>query len=356
MSNQSNQPSDEAKKEYGVLVPCSQDDFGQFISGLLGKPQVLEKIFYGNFDVGRNDVLNTFHLVDQRVRQQNQATLVQFSVKIIYDDDSSVLLSSLGEFEHFTEIRPLVSTAVHLSWTYLILFRDKHIPEKQQIDLSIVTKSKGSIVSKSEEGIIVAHRRLKFTNNYISFRVGHTARTWGVDIESLLTGHIKSLLKPENKVKSFVNQKSSLVGLLFGLIFILIILAGTFITANQIVKSHLAILEKVSNLELLSKIDYLLEYSASGIWTRFALAATFFIFFMLIISMFFAAWIADKAEKESPSFLILSRKAADIRDAALRKVNRDWFLFIISIVVSFICGMLSNVAFYYLSRKFFGEG
>ncbi|PCC23560.1 hypothetical protein CIK78_16715 [Halomonas sp. JB37] len=110
---------------YGIMLPCTPEDFGEFVSGLLGKPQTIEKGFSGPFDVSRQDVINTFHLVDQRVRQQNEASLVHFTIRILYEDSSSVLLNGLDEMEHYTEVKPLVSTGVVLSWSYLIKFQNK---------------------------------------------------------------------------------------------------------------------------------------------------------------------------------------------------------------------------------------
>src|SRR5258708_6738933 len=91
---------------YSVVLPCAPEDFTEFVSGLLGKAQTIEKVFAGAFEINADDIVNTFHLVNQRVHQQNEASLVQFTVRIVYDDDSSVLLNSLEDFVHYSEIRP----------------------------------------------------------------------------------------------------------------------------------------------------------------------------------------------------------------------------------------------------------
>src|SRR5712691_8863385 len=122
--------------KFAVMIPCAQEDFAKFISGLLGKRQTLSRLHRAPFDVSRKEIENTYHLVHQRVTQQNEASLVQFTVRIVYDDDSSVLLNSFDDFLHYNEIRPLASIGAHLSWTYLIRFPDRKSPEKQEIEVS----------------------------------------------------------------------------------------------------------------------------------------------------------------------------------------------------------------------------
>jgi hypothetical protein len=81
--------------EYAFILPCKPEDFRDFVGGLLGRPQTITGIFFGPFEVNKSDIENFHHLVVQRVGQQNEGTLVQFTVSIVYDDESSVLLNSL---------------------------------------------------------------------------------------------------------------------------------------------------------------------------------------------------------------------------------------------------------------------
>lgn len=73
-------------QQYGIMLPCSPNDFGKFISSLLGKSQTIEKTIIGSYCIGKDEVISTFQLVNQRIRQQNEAVLTQFTVKIFYDD------------------------------------------------------------------------------------------------------------------------------------------------------------------------------------------------------------------------------------------------------------------------------
>src|SRR5690606_23841551 len=136
--------------------------------------------------ITRQDVINTFHLIDQRIRQQNQATRVRVQFRIGYNDNSLVELNSLEDFEHYTEVRPIVSERVELSLAYLVTFQGKNSPEKQEIDLSFSANPFADITR--EDGIVIRRfRGPAFLGTYL--RIAHTERTWGVDLESLLTGH-----------------------------------------------------------------------------------------------------------------------------------------------------------------------
>src|SRR4051794_32955810 len=89
----------------GILIPFTADKLFDFICGLLAKAQVAEGQIIGNFDLEIADVENFFHLIDQRVQEQNQANLVQFTVKLLFTDGSSVLLPTLQQLQTYSEVR-----------------------------------------------------------------------------------------------------------------------------------------------------------------------------------------------------------------------------------------------------------
>src|SRR5690349_5916699 len=89
---------DEREDKFSVILPCSQDEFGAFVSSLLGKPQTIEKVLEVTFEINRDHIETVFHLVSQRIAQQNTATLIQSSTKIVYEDSSSVVLNSFQDF------------------------------------------------------------------------------------------------------------------------------------------------------------------------------------------------------------------------------------------------------------------
>ncbi len=54
--------------KYGIMLPCAPNDFGRFISSLLGKPQTLEKSIRGVFCIGRDEIVSTFTILMSRAK------------------------------------------------------------------------------------------------------------------------------------------------------------------------------------------------------------------------------------------------------------------------------------------------
>lgn len=157
-----------------VVLPCPPDQFRDFIAGLLGRAQTIESVVDGPFEVDKHSVENLFHLIQQRIGSQNEATLVQFTSRVIYNDNSSVLLNSLESFLTYNEVKPLISVGLHLSWTYLIKFQNKPFPEKQGIVISFDTTGR----SMSFQG--VGALQLVYRDaSPVKLRIEHTDRTWG---------------------------------------------------------------------------------------------------------------------------------------------------------------------------------
>lgn len=332
---------------YSIILPCSQDDFGQFISGLLGKAQTIERYFVGTFEITRNDVDNTFHLIDQRIRQQNEATLVQFTVKLFYDDGSSVLLNSLPDFLSYVEVRPIISTTVHLSWIYLIKFPDKKFPERQQIDLTFAPEPTESKLNMKR--VIVFDP----FDNVIRFRISHTARTWGVDIESLLTGHIESLLKSESKLKRFIYNHSDAIGVSMAALTFLFALFGAYLSMRRFRHTQIGNAQSLisSQSGLNEKIDFLIQSNATGEWQSFGYALLLFLFISAVISVLLGIWVGSTADNKPKSFILISKKAEEAKAIYEQKRKNGWRLFVISIVTSIITKLIANVIFSWLTHS-----
>jgi len=88
-----------------VTLPFDQEQFRDFVISLLGKPQTIEKRIYGRFEVNLQDIQKFHKLINQRLTQQNQALLSQFSVKIYYSDSSSITLNSYEDLVTYNEVR-----------------------------------------------------------------------------------------------------------------------------------------------------------------------------------------------------------------------------------------------------------
>jgi hypothetical protein len=338
---------------YEIILPCEPEDFVDFISGLLGKPQTLERWIEGPFELNRRGVSDAYHLVDQRIHQQNDATLVQFSIRVMYSDNSSVLLNSLADFEVYNEIRPLKSLGAVLSWSYLVKFRNKNVPEKQTIDMTFMTHERSFRVVK---GVVLSHG-FELSSNGISLRIQHTDRTWGVDLESLLTGFAQTLVRQESRLARLIQKRSGEIGLLAGSSLFISAIVGVYRTYSSFATSHSAAIKKLLTStaatadQLARKIDFLLEIVSSGAWPRFSFAAICFVLLLGVLSIVLGTWIASKADQPALSFVLFTKSAEEARDKWLRKRHRDWFLFSLSVVIGILTGVSSNILFAYYFGK-----
>lgn len=343
----------EGSKELGIILPCDTAHFGQFVSGLLGKPQTIEKSLHGVFEINADDVTNTFHLVNQRINQQNEATLIQFTVKVFYDDDSSVLINSLEDFQAYTEVRPLISTGVSLSWSYLVKFKNKDVPERQNIDLSFRSGSNdvgGTII---EDGVIISRGFRRWQHSGVVMRIEHTERTWGIDIESLLTGHVKSLIKSPDSGKSKIYKNSGVIGFITGVLFFIGAIAGSIYTSSKFIESYIEKLKLMTEKEviqsdlLLSKIDFLIEIISTGAWPKFIFAVVAFVILSGIASIFIGIYVSEKANNSPSSFVLLSKSSMENKVKVEKSLTKGWQSFWVSILSSIAAGLISNYIFAY---------
>jgi hypothetical protein len=357
---QNNVP-DAQDNHYAIVLPCAPEDFGAFISGLFGKPQTIERLVPGAFILTKADVSNLYHLVDQRIHQQNEATLVQFTVRIVYNDNSSVLLKSLQDFEVYNEIRPIGSTAAHLSWTYLVQFRNKNIPEKQQIDVSFVGSPIGrniqSPMFKLDAGFM-EHALLTGTYQFVQMflTIQHTERTWGVDLESLLVGAMGQLAVQRKRSAALIHKHSGRLGFAVGAgltsaaVLTVVFRAQAFLDSYLTETKALRDAAKVSQDALIARLDFLIDIVSTGVWPRFVFGAIGFLVIMIALGVTLGIWVADKAEIPPRSFVLFSKAAEDAKREWDQRIRRDWLLFGLSVVVSIATGIFSS----WLFVRFFG--
>ena len=336
-----------SESKFTVALPCDPREFNAFISSLLGKPQTISKAYTGSFEIRHKDIENTFNLISQRMNQQNQAHLIQFTIRMVYDDNSTVLLNNIDDFRTYSEIRPLVVTQAHLSWSYLVKFVDRSHPEKQEIDISFSTdEEEGVAVFDTDDSPIIPFTRF-LRLGHISFRIKHTARTWGADIESLLSGHIKHILLPEDKVRSFIRRHSGKIATFLGFTYFSTSIAACFYSASKAEKVRLSLVEPLlanhNNLDL--KLNTLLDMVASGYWGTFFFSVFIFTIFSLVVAVLLSFWAETSADTHKPSYILLTQKSEQHKKAADAKYRTKFFSFCASIAISIISGIISNIIF-----------
>jgi len=332
---------------FAIALPCSTEDFGKFIGSLLGKPQTISGVERGAFELRREDIINSYHLVVQRVQQQNDAQLIQFTVRLVFDDNSSVLFDSLDDFISYSEVRPVIVTQAHLSWSLIVKFRDRRHPEKQEIDLSFLTAASGAIaLGDSEDATFVPIARF-MSGGHIAFRIRHTARTWGADIESLLTGHAKHLILPQSPIRDFTQKHSGKIAILVSIIFFVGTIAACFVTADSLANEQLKLvadlLQTQNALDL--KLNKLLQIAAEGFWGKYFFSVFVFVIFSFVVSVLLGIWTETSADTKRPSYILLTKKSEQAKIEKDQRYKFRWLSFLGSITSAIATGIFSNILF-----------
>lgn len=336
-----------SNNKFAVALPCSTEDFGKFIESLLGKPQTISGAERGAFELKPDDISNSYHLVDQRVKQQNDAKLIQFTVRLVFDDNSSVLLNSFEDFQAYTEVRPVIVLQAHLSWSFIVQFRDRAHPEKQEIDLSFLTSAPGAIAIGESEGAAFIPIARVLSGGHIVFRIRHTARTWGADMEGLLRGHAKHLILPQPPSREFAQKHSGKIAIIVALSFFICTIAACLITAEQVANVQLDLVSNLLKLPNASdlKLNKLLQLTAEGFWGKYFFSVFIFVIFSFTASIVLGIWTETSADTKRPSYILLTKKSYQTKLEQDKKYKVRWISFIGSVAFTIITGIASNILF-----------
>ena len=329
--------------EFELVIPIDPQTLGGFISDLLRRPQTIKRRFRGSFDIGKQEIVNVFHLVHQRVLQQNRGSLVQFTVTIAYDDGSTVTVNSLDDFQAYAEVRPQVSKSAHLSWTYLLFFQESVLPEKQVIELSIVSSIAEDLSYEFSESF--ADHVLNIRRSGFRLHVQHSLRSWGVDIESLLTGHIQSWTLRDHWLKLFISQHPFATGFASAALLFCFFSFGLYQLSARAESDLLILAQSVSSLSVSEKIDWLAQQTVKRtINSRGSLVAVLTMT-SLCVSGIFGILMVRLADNPQKSFLVLSEATKAYREKELKKQSKGWAYFVASGITATVAGVASRYIF-----------
>jgi hypothetical protein len=337
--------------EYGVLVPCAPDQFADFMSKLLGKPQVAEGRFDGPFDIELRDIENFYYLIEQRVTEQNKGRLIQFTANIYFDDGTSVEVQTLSGLKGYSEVRPLVSTGVLLTWVYLVQFHNSNIPEKQQIEVNINTRE------RRHQQTVVGHQsphvifRDTLPLDTIGYRVSYTARTWGADIENLLKDHITNLLIADPRsIRTFIARWNDYIANFIALSLFAVALrvgvwgAEWFSNKSNTQYTEIGRQQGLSQIDqIMKKLDYMNSIISGTMFVSKMSLVLLYIAGTLILSYIIAFAVSSAAGIPRPAFVRLTRKAEQAKATMLKKYEKNWLVFCGTFALASLTGVVGNI-------------
>lgn len=337
--------------EAGYLrLPFDHEQFRDFIKGLLGKPQSITKSIVGSYEIEVSDIQSLHELLRQRIEQQNAGALASFTARIKYSDNSTVELNSLPEFLSYNEVRPIYSQALHLKWDYLVQFQDKRVPERQSVQVSFIASGEEGFVrfDVDDPVVFLAHHSALGRAGFIGFRIEHTARTWGADLEALLSNYFKSMLQTEHSVPRWIRKRNGPIGLTLGIAFFALIVSGLFVTTRRFAAAQMAIFtDRYDGSQIVTQdaIRVIGEYLASGAWSQYMFAAVGFLVISVFIAIWLGIWATAAADTVAPSFILLNRESHNHRTRVLKRLRRKWVSFAGSVLLSIIIGVVANWIF-----------
>ncbi len=336
----------EPQKGY-ITLPFDNDQFKEFISGLLGKPQSISKQISGTFEIHREDIKNFHDLIDQRISQQNSGKLIQVSSKMLFDDGSAVELGSYAELITYNETKPVVSTAIKLTWTYLIQFADKKVPEKQEINLDIYARR---FSNEYDDGYGEIR---EITSGLFTINIRHTARSFGTDIETLLTNHIRSICLYENPFLRRINKMSGIISAAVAFVVFAILGCGLYFfstkfSANELENVTEFVKKSANNAS--AKIDYLLKYEAIDRNTHFYINCQIFLFISIIIAIASGWLVGTFCEITFDSFLVLTRQSEKRMEYLKKRRKNEVIFFIAAVIGSIVTSVVANYIFAWLQQ------
>ncbi|WP_376898339.1 hypothetical protein, partial [Aeromonas veronii] len=210
---------------------------------------------------------------------------------------------------------------------------------------------KAPIASKSEDPI---RRTISSRNRVgaISYRIDHTERTWGDDIETLIKQELDSILEeePVNSMLSIFFLLLSITFIIGGMIFPDLMnetiqnqqMEVLFENYHNTVELEANTLDKLGeklNL-VLQAVDPNNGINKVGWGYRLTL---------LLFGGAMGVWCIILAEREKPSFVVLTKCAEEKMKAHISKEKRNYLAMLCSFILSVAAGVAGNYVYYIMT-------
>lgn len=317
-----------------LSLPFSDNQFKTFIVGLLGKPQTITRCLFGKFELYLKDFQNFNELLQQRINQQNNARLIQFKSTIYFSDNSSIVLGSYDELTTYNEIRPVTTCAIQLSWVYLIQFKDKEVPEKQEIDIIITTQIYKNATLDQTMDVL----KQPYYNNSITYSISHTARSWGFDIDKLLSDHFETIIFKPTPFISWVRKFDNAIGTIFGLLMATGFLLGMLFSSKNSEKQSLELIKNTYDLN--GKLNHIITEITST--NSSSIKFVIFLLGAMLISMLFTVFVTKLCNIYPNSYIILTRVDQTSLAKNKRKENTYYLKLLGTLIAAISLELVAN--------------
>lgn len=331
--------------ESSVALAVDKKKLGEFISGLLGQPQTLERKFDNSFSADHHWFIHFFSLILQRIQQQNAPEPLAFEATIQYRDKIERKVTTWQAFQHFSETQNIVSIGAKFHLALLIQFPAKQIPERQELIISFDAGHNDRQIFS--ENLVGRESML----GSITVEIRHTERTWADDILRLIETEINAIQVSEVRLKKWLRRFFlPFMSLSFPLMLLASMLYAEWskrapreLAKEKILK--LLINNKPDLQSLHAKVDLLLAEALRGNDSKFVDVQ------ILIYSFVFAAvvfFVGVSLARPNPSFVVLSPAAAKNKVETLERLKRKNLWQLIAMVASIALGVVGNFVYDYI--------
>ncbi|MGB6008407.1 hypothetical protein [Castellaniella sp.] len=322
-----------------INLPVDKIKLGNFISGLLGQPQVLDRRFDTPFSVDHDWLIHLCSMILQRIAQQNSAEPLTFETTIYYRDGLFRKVSGFDAFTHFSETQQVVCVGIKFDISMLISFPGKDNPERQQLEMTLLTNEEEEFT-----GNLLLGERIRAGLFYIDIR--HTERTWADDILNLITKEFQSVQRPEPILKKKLRRLFlPFASLLFPFSALggLVLESWSRSSEKDVLNasvSHLLSNNEL-NLPLLNdKIDTLLQIVALNM-NRPGLGSALLFLAPLVIGVIVFT-LGRALAQPTPSFILITKSSEVHKKAVEAKQSRRMMWLFGSMILSVALGVFGN--------------
>ena len=338
----------ESERESFLSLPIKKKDLGNFVADLLGQQQTIERVFEESFDFDFDWFINLHELIDQRINQQTHSNLVSFTFIVYFGGGLKRTVTSIESLKGYTETKKEIPFGVKIVWNYLVHFPGKDYPEKQVVSFSAFRQKNKKIEFSglSINGILLKRYSVKSERSSVRVQIDHTERTWGDDLEVIISNQIDEGLRKNgsgNLLYNLFRATLALAIMLGGLIYGFI---SSLTSKMDQVKDAMTKYEGLGNIigqDLISeKLDIIAKITEISA-TRDENIGLFLLYFFGAALL--STVLLEITKRESHSFLVFSTSSEEYRMKMLKKEKKGLYILLGSFIFSVVASIIANFGY-----------
>jgi len=180
--------------DQSIVIRIPKSKMKDFIGDVLKTKRRIGRRYNLVFNLKKDDVLGIISVIDHRVREQNEADLIDISIDVLYDDGSSREYKGLDQFTVVDDNLKATSLVVVVVMSYLVKFNGDETPTQNEVRIFASSSSENFM---SNETFNEASLRIFVETNKF---------TWAEDIINNFTNYVKDEFREPSKLYKFIRR------------------------------------------------------------------------------------------------------------------------------------------------------